>query len=141
MLTTISEWAQVTCQIPVLVESEGFDRADGSDAAINARPWYLYRHANEVKIQEIPSLYATTNREKSKLIDIIGEATAMLYTLDTACLKANHILGFYSRFVRWRNELPDVLKDLGSRKQPALPYVLSLWYVKALMLLLTALIL
>ncbi|EPE31271.1 hypothetical protein GLAREA_12574 [Glarea lozoyensis ATCC 20868] len=125
------EWAQVTCQIPVHVNSNGFDQVEEYDAAIDKRAWFLYRHAHEEEVEKFPSLLGTTNREKSNLIDLIGEATAMLYTLNTACLKANHILGLYSRFVKWRNELPEVLKDLGSRKRPALPHILSLWILYA----------
>jgi hypothetical protein len=119
----------MTCQIPVAVDCDGLDGIEEWDAKLDARTWYLYRYASEVEPRHFPSLLATTNREKSKLIDIIEETTAMLYTLSTACITAHHILELYSRFARWRDELPDVLKNLGSRKIPALPHVLSLWYV------------
>jgi hypothetical protein len=132
ILTTTREWAQMTCQIPVPVEGNGFDKDDPSDAKLDARAWYLYRSSHEEKLSGLPGLIATTNREKSKLIDIIGETTAMLYTLDTTCVNARHVLSLYGRFTKWRNELPDVLKNLGSRKTPALPHILSLWYVMAL---------
>jgi hypothetical protein len=127
------EWAQMTCQIPVPVDGDGLDELDASDIELDARVWYLYRSSDDDELPSRPGLIGTINREKSKLIDIIGETTAMLYTLNTGCVNARHILGLYGRFMKWRDELPDVLKNLGSRKAPALPHVLSLWYAMSLL--------
>ena len=119
----------MTCQIPVVIDGDGFGLAAVSDVDMDARPWHLYRYANEAEDISVPGLYATTNREKSKLIDIIGVASTMLYDLNTGSVKANHVLDVYNRFVKWRAELRDNLKDLGDRQTPARPHVLSLWYV------------
>jgi hypothetical protein len=120
-----SEWAQATFQVPLKINSATFEDIEDYDDKMDESPWYFYRYVND-NVPAWPGLLATTNREKSKLIDIINDATTMMYTSQAARVTANDVLHLYSRFVTWREELPSSIAHIESHKSQALPHVLSL---------------
>jgi hypothetical protein len=49
-----------------------------------------------------------------------------MYSQQGPPISARHILQQYSRFVKWRDELPEVLGNIENNNSQALPHVLSL---------------
>jgi hypothetical protein len=98
---------------------------EDNDNNLDDAKWYFYRYVND-QCPAWPSLLATTNREKSKLVAIIYDAVTKMYTPDGEGLTANAVLHLYSRFVAWREELPSSIGNIESYTSQALPHVLSL---------------
>jgi hypothetical protein len=72
-----------------------------------------------------PGIVATTNREKSKLLDIVNDVTTMFYSNTGSSIQAHHILQYYARYINWREELPRSIGDIENNNE-TLPHVLSL---------------
>ncbi|KAG0649396.1 Nitrogen assimilation transcription factor nirA [Hyphodiscus hymeniophilus] len=121
----LSEWAQATFQVPPIITSAPFEDMEDYDDELDQAPWYYYRYVNDT-CPAWPGLLATTNREKLKLVNIINDATTLMYASHGARLSANDILRLYGRFVTWREELPDSIGNIEVQKSQALPHVLSL---------------
>jgi hypothetical protein len=113
----------MTFQVPPHIDLVPLDPIQGFDDDLDETQWQLYRDVNDPH-PALPGLLATTNREKSKLVEIIT-ATATMYTQHGPRLNAQQVLQMYKRFVSWRDELPSGIADVGSNSQ-ALPHVLSL---------------
>lgn len=124
-INAFSEWAQATFQVPPTVISAAFEDNEDYDDKLDEEPWWCYRYVNDTT-PPWPGILATTNREKSKLIDIINDTTSMMYTSQGTKLTANDVLRLYSRFVMWREELPSSIGKIESHSSQALPHVLSL---------------
>ncbi|KAH8656216.1 hypothetical protein BGZ60DRAFT_385086 [Tricladium varicosporioides] len=118
------EWALVTFQVPINVQDTPHAFKEHDTKLDNAR-WYFYRYVND-QCPAWPSLLATTNREKSKLIRIIQEVSVMLYTQQGPLLSARRILQQYNKFVAWREDLPSIIGDIEQNSCQVLPHVLSL---------------
>jgi hypothetical protein len=119
----ISEWAQSTFQFPSIL---GFRDVENTreDASHDKLPWHFYRYEDD-RCPAWPSLLATTNREKIKLIGIINDVSMMIWSPLSNIITARHVLEQYSKFVAWRVALPPALGDAETTTQ-ALPHVLSL---------------
>jgi hypothetical protein len=96
-----------------------------SEERLDDAKWYFYRHFND-PCPAWPGLLATTNREKSKLVEIINDIAIMLYTQQGPRVSAHHVLQQYTRLVTWRIELPSVIGNIENDNSHALPHVLSL---------------
>jgi len=121
----VSEWAQVTFQVPSRIDLGAIHEDDGSEALRDDASWHFYSHKND-RVGAWPSLQATISREKSKLISIIEDVTTALYSQQSPQISAQQILEFYGRFVNWRSALPDVIGNMETNKNQALPHALSL---------------
>lgn len=128
----LSEWALATFQVPPPIVGALFEDLEDSDGEVDeaniildTRNWYFYRYINDT-CPAWPSLLATTNREKSKLVGIISDAATKMYTQQGECLTADDVLRLYGRFIRWRKELPSFIGNTESHNSQALPHVLSM---------------
>ncbi|KAH6716646.1 hypothetical protein BKA61DRAFT_476595 [Leptodontidium sp. MPI-SDFR-AT-0119] len=119
------EWAQMTFQVPPIVESMTYDGIDEIDASIDDANWYPYRSPRG-NPKGRRSLLATTNQEKSKLTAILQDIATMVYTQRGPLISARQFLHQYGRLRAWRQELPAELGDVEDDSQQVLPYVLSL---------------
>lgn len=122
---SFSEWAQATFQVPPTVVAMTFEDDEEYDDGLDREPWYCYRYAKDAP-PPWPSIVATTNREKSKLVDIIEDSTTMMYSSNGAHLTARDVLQMYGRFMAWREDLPNSIGQIDSNSGQALPHVLSL---------------
>ena len=111
--------------MPPTVISAPFEDVEDYDEKLDEASWYCYRYVNDTT-PPWPGLLATTNREKTKLVDIIDDATTSMYNSQGTRLTANDVLRLYSRFVAWREALPGSIGDIEFQKGQALPHVLSL---------------
>jgi hypothetical protein len=118
----------MTFQVPAQVDYAAFDAVEENDLTLDDARWYFYRFVSD-QCPAWPGLLATTNREKAKLIRIIQDVATMLYSQQGPRLSAHNVLQQYSRFVTWKEDLPDVLGEIESNNSQALPHVLSLLYV------------
>src|SRR5690348_4950594 len=82
----LSEWSLATFQVPLAIiggPSEGLEDSDDevqeATIILDACNWYFYRSVNDT-CPAVPGLLATANREKSKLMIIINDVAAKLYT-------------------------------------------------------------
>jgi len=98
---------------------------DDSDIDRDDARWYFYRQATG-ECPAWPGLLATTNRQKSKLIDIINDVTTMMYTQNGLPITASQVLKSYTKLVTWRKELPNLVANIDDETRPPLPHVLSL---------------
>jgi Fungal specific transcription factor domain len=119
------EWAQMTFQVPPLINSAIYNDIEEIDEEIDAAKWYFYRYVND-QCPAWPGLLATTNREKSKLTTIIQDVVTMMYTHYGPQISAHHLLQQYGRLVAWREDLPSVIGNIENNNSQALPHVLSL---------------
>lgn len=71
-------------------------------------------------------LIATINREKSKLVEIIHDATILLYNTNDSRIYAEDMLSLYRRLLMWRENLPNKIASTGRKDVQMLPHVLSL---------------
>ncbi len=101
---------------------------EDNDDEMDEANWYFYRFVND-QCPAWSGLVATTNREKTKLTDIIHDVTTILYNKSGPPIQAGQILQQYTRYVRWRERLPSSIGDIENNSQ-ALPHVLSLLYVQ-----------
>ncbi|KFY07189.1 hypothetical protein V492_07369 [Pseudogymnoascus sp. VKM F-4246] len=118
------EWAQTTFQFPAILAFRDVENAPDEGAALDERVWYCYRFEDD-QCPYWPSLLATTNREKIKLINIINDVSMMIWSPLSNTITARHVLEQYRKFVAWRAALPSILGDVD-RVNQALPHVLSL---------------
>ncbi|KFZ03336.1 hypothetical protein V502_11034 [Pseudogymnoascus sp. VKM F-4520 (FW-2644)] len=118
------EWAQVTFQFPTTLRFRDVENTRDEEASLDKSAWYFYRH-EEDQCPAWPSLLATTNREKVKLISIINNVNMMICSPLSTTIKARQVLEQYGKFVAWRVALPSSLGDAETSTQ-ALPHVLSL---------------
>ncbi|OBT76461.1 hypothetical protein VF21_04003 [Pseudogymnoascus sp. 05NY08] len=118
------EWAQVTFQFPSILGFRDVENTHDEEASLDKSTWYFYRY-EEDQCPSWPSLLATTNREKIKLISIINDVSMMIWSPLSNTITARHVLEQYSKFVAWRVTLPPLLGDAETSTQ-ALPHVLSL---------------
>ena len=115
----------MTFQVPPTVSLAPYDGVEESDDKLDDAKWYFYRYLHD-QCPAWPGLLATTNREKSKLTKIIQDTSTMLYTQEGPRISAGQLLELYSRFSRWRAELPEILGNVEKNNSQALPHVLSL---------------
>jgi len=120
-----SEWAQMTFQVPPIVESATDDSTEEADNNLDNGNWYPYKHAKE-QPEPRRSLLATTNREKSKLNVILQDIATIIYSQRGSPVSARQFLYQYGRLRTWREELPDELADFEDSTRYALPHVLYL---------------
>ncbi|TVY82922.1 Nitrogen assimilation transcription factor [Lachnellula suecica] len=117
------EWAQMTFQIPMTINYATLNAVEENDPTLDEARWYFYRYVSD-QCPAWPGLIATTNREKSKLIRIIQDATSLMYSKQGPKSSALQILQLYRRFVTWEDDLPNVMGDIENNN--SLPHVLSL---------------
>ncbi|TAQ83428.1 hypothetical protein B7494_g8248 [Chlorociboria aeruginascens] len=121
------EWAQMTFQAPGPSNPVPFEDTTRTIAQDNSM-WHYYRFMND-EAPYWPSLFATTNQQKSALLAIINDTTTMMYSQFSQPISAIEILKYYRRFTIWRNDLPSALTDIEDHNAQPLPHVLSLLYV------------
>ncbi|KFY89287.1 hypothetical protein V500_05816 [Pseudogymnoascus sp. VKM F-4518 (FW-2643)] len=120
----LPEWAQVTFQSPIRLGFHSVEETCDGEASLDESLWYFYQYEGD-HCPAWPALLATTNREKMKLINIISDASTMMYGPYPETITAHHILEKYGRFVAWRMALPHIIGDVEASSQ-ALPHILSL---------------
>jgi hypothetical protein len=120
-----SEWAQMTFRVPMPLTSIPFHSNKEHDLGLDNTNWYFYRNVND-QCPAWPSLLATTNREKARLIDIINDVTTILYGQRSDRISAREVIEQYKRYLGWRAELPNIIGDIEVNKSQPLPHVLSL---------------
>lgn len=120
----VSEWAQMTFQVPPTVESAHHERVEDNDADLDDAMWYSYRYANVIP-ESWPSLLATTNREKSKLNVILQDIATMLYTQRGPTVSAKDFFQQYTRLRLWRDQLPSRIGSVETNSH-VLPHVVYL---------------
>lgn len=118
-----SEWSHILLQKPLSTAPENVERTRGCEEKIDSLTWYDYRFMQDCYLGR-PGLFATSNREKAKLIHIIRDAT-LLYS-STKHIGADQVLVLYGRFLRWRREFPHAIGDFRDAGRVMLPHVLSL---------------
>lgn len=114
----------MTFQFPTTLRFRDVENTQDEEASLDMSAWYFYRH-EEDQCPAWPSLLATTNREKIKLISIINNVNMMICSPLSTTIKARQVLEQYGKFVAWRVALPSSLGDAETSTQ-ALPHVLSL---------------
>lgn len=72
------------------------------------------------------TLFAIANREKSKLIEIIGDAVTLMYTQHGPQITALQVLQLYNRFISWHDGLSSTIANVAGEHGQAPHYVLSL---------------
>ncbi|KAI1007995.1 hypothetical protein K3495_g235 [Podosphaera aphanis] len=132
------EWAHVTFQVPPIVSSAPYGDCEDDDDLDQVK-WYFYQNSSGPCYAR-PSLLATTNREKAKLIAIIHDVTTMMYRNDGKKISMRQLTHQYDRFVIWWNELPSSMRNFEDKdtENQILPHVLSLlilWCQAQVMLL------
>lgn len=115
----------MTFQVPAIIDLPVSESYKDFNNEHDEAKWYFYRYASD-QCPEWPSLLATTNREKSKLIAIISDVATMMYTKDGPEVSAYDVLQQYARFLTWRDELPSIIGDIVTNSSQTLPHVLSL---------------
>lgn len=118
-----SEWSMVTFQKPISSKPSTFD-ALGDEEKLDGFSWYDYRYQGDA-FQASPGLFATANREKVKLVEIIHAITSM-YCGPEQHVSANQVLLQYERLLRWRSNLPNSILDFETTGGPVLPHIVSL---------------
>jgi hypothetical protein len=119
-----SEWAQVTFQSPTPLRCSPVENNSDEEASLDESPWSF--HLLEIdQCTAWPSLLATTNRQKIKLIDVISDASLMMYGSHLNVITAHHVLDLYGRFITWRAALPLIIRDVEPSNM-VLPHVLAL---------------
>lgn len=121
----MSEWSQMTFQTPPFSKQIISDTDQDGDEELDSAKWYFYRFVND-QCPAWSGLIASTNREKTKLMNIINDVMTMFYSSGGQAIQADHILQQYARYRRWRQELPGVIGDIENNNGQALPHVLSL---------------
>ncbi|KAL5351050.1 hypothetical protein ACLOAV_004624 [Pseudogymnoascus australis] len=119
-----SEWARVTFQSPTPLRFRPVENNSDEEASVDESQWSFDLYENG-QCTAWPSLLATTNRQKMKLIDVISDASLMMYGSHLNVITAHHVLDLYGRFITWRAALPLLIRDVESSSK-ALPHVLSL---------------
>lgn len=114
----------MTFHLPSTIALIPFENPEDDESLDDAK-WYFYRFVDD-QCPAWPSLLATTNREKSKLIDIIQDVVTMMYGRQSPGIDASQILQQYSRYATWRRELPSVIGNIENNTGQALPHVLCL---------------
>ncbi|KAF4628811.1 hypothetical protein G7Y89_g9344 [Cudoniella acicularis] len=104
------EWAQVTFQVPPVVQYTSFDEVGENESKLDEARWYFYRYVND-QCPAWPGLLATTNREKSKLIRIVQDVATMMYNQQGPQLSAHDVLQQYSRIL-YSNAVIQLLRPL-----------------------------
>lgn len=116
----------MTAQVPVLNNSIAYKIAQKSDTVNqDLAQWFSYT-SSDAEYRGRASLLTTTNREKSKLTDIINDITTMYYGLASAEISPIQILQLYDRLTNWKKDLPESIRELEVRNEQALPHVLCL---------------
>ncbi|KAI9651387.1 hypothetical protein NHQ30_001429 [Ciborinia camelliae] len=126
------EWAQITFKvapafIPELQPTQFADEIKSWEDEVDQLSWKVYRVPDDFTGEPTwRCLTATTNREKSKLIDIIHDATILLYDTNNSPIYAGDMLTIYRRLLTWRENLPEKIASTGRKDLQMLPHVLSL---------------
>jgi hypothetical protein len=81
---------------------------------------------NEIQTVWDPSLAVITNREKTKLLDIVYDVEVLLYSSGGPLISAQDILNMYSRFITWREDLPCAIGNTSNKRTRLLPHALSM---------------
>ncbi|KAE8442503.1 hypothetical protein EG329_003284 [Mollisiaceae sp. DMI_Dod_QoI] len=119
------EWAQITFQVPPVMNFAIHDTSDEFDVKLDDARWYFYRSIHD-QCPSWPGFLATTNREKSKLTAIIQDVVTIMYTPGGPLITAHQILQQYRRLMAWREQLSSEIDNFESHDGHALPHVLSL---------------
>ncbi|CAD6453261.1 de89cb45-2a9a-49ba-a8cc-09cd27b07efc [Sclerotinia trifoliorum] len=126
------EWAQMTFKmapafIPELQPTRYAEEIRKWEGEVDQLSWKQYRFPEDFRGEPtFPCLTATTSREKSKLIEIIRDATILLYNTTGPQIYAEDLLAIYRRLLNWRENLPEKIARTGKKDSQALPHVLSL---------------
>lgn len=132
MTKILSEWAQMTFSvapalIPELQSTRLTKDIDLWEAEIDNHIWKPYQIPTDfIGGPTFPCLTATTEREKSKLIDIIHDATMLLHNTTGPRIFAEDLWTMYRRLLTWHEELPKEIGITGGKEVQILPHVLSL---------------
>ncbi|QSZ31836.1 hypothetical protein DSL72_001405 [Monilinia vaccinii-corymbosi] len=126
------EWAQMTFKmapdfIPELQPTQFAEEITRWEDEVDKLRWKSYRFPVDLTGEPtFPCLMATTNREKSKLIEIVHDATTLLYNKTDSRIYAEDMLAIYRRLLVWRENLPEKIASTGRKDVQMLPHVLSL---------------
>lgn len=113
--------------IPELQPTQQDNEITEWEGDVDKLSWKLYRLPEDFRGEPtFPCLTATTNREKLKLIEIIRDATILLYNATGPQIYAEDLLAIYRRLLVWHENLPPKIARTGEKNPQALPHVLSL---------------
>jgi len=115
----------MTFQVPTYFPPYQFETNEENEETLDGAQWYFYRYVND-QCPAWPGLLATTNREKAKLTDIINDVTIMMFSPSSPRVTAQQIVQQHSRYLDWRQNLPQSIGKIESNSSQALPHVLSL---------------
>ncbi|ESZ91807.1 hypothetical protein SBOR_7802 [Sclerotinia borealis F-4128] len=126
------EWAQMTFKMaPALISElqpiQFAEEINRWEDEVDKLRWKVYRVPVDFEGEPtLACLTATTNREKSKLIVIIHDATILLYNTSDSWIYAEDMLAMYRRLLAWHENLPKKIARTGRKDAQMLPHVLSL---------------
>jgi hypothetical protein len=115
----------MTFQVPPTIISIPPQSDEDSNEGLDTAKWYFYRYVND-QCPAWPGLLATTNREKSKLINIIDDVGTMMYAQYAPKVTVQDVLQMYARYQAWHSQLPGSIGNIENNSSQALPHVLSL---------------
>jgi hypothetical protein len=123
-----SEWSMLTFQVPLKIISK-LDVVAYSISETTARDktkWYFYTSPNETVVS-YSSFQATIAQEKTKLMAIIEEICAILYSQQGPPIAAQQIFYLCKRLLDWKSRFPADLEKLeGNSPVQILPQFISL---------------
>jgi hypothetical protein len=94
------------------------------------RVWRFYRHPGDAReLPFRPSHAIITACQQAKLFSIINESIG-LYCGARGKVSAANVLEVYGKYMSWKEDLPDVIANIGEGDQP-LPHILYLQYVRS----------
>ncbi|TGO08893.1 hypothetical protein BTUL_0187g00120 [Botrytis tulipae] len=126
------EWAQMTftmapAYIPDLQPAQSAKEISAWEAKVDDLMWAPYRFPTEyIRGTALPCLTATTNRKKMELVDIIREATILLYNTTGPLISAEALWAIYRKLLTWHEDLPRDIAIICEEEGQRLPHVYSL---------------
>ena len=121
------EWAQATFESPITLGERSYEYCMAYDqfdeSASDEENWHHYTSIDFCSPCG-PALLATVNRQKLKLMDIVGDVCTMMYGSASTLITARDILKAYSRFIAWSKDLPPCISE--DKHSQGLPHVISL---------------
>lgn len=124
LLSTCSEWAQMTFQAPTSSLHVPFEVLSQDIAQKDALHWYYYRfEADEPPAW--PCVLATTTIERAKLTAIIRDVNELYHGHQRTDVSATQVLTHFKRYATWRKELLASMGDIENHSQ-AMPHVLTM---------------
>jgi hypothetical protein len=122
----------MTFQVPLIVNTNPHNNSnlddEERDMQIDKRRWVFYPNPleSETEIDWCPSLAATIQQEKAKLLNIVYDVEVLLYSSGGRPISAQDMLNTFSRFITWREDLPGAIGNTSNKPIRLVPHALSL---------------